>query len=492
MMGDVVQVQLCIPVGRIDAASWLKQQSPGLVADCLSECQSNYEAKLAANADHKVRQVEDECQQRLVGVKEQYEDDLARLQRAHEQLQLQVAENEAVTAARLEQQRLDHDKARQAIEAERNSIIETLNKCIDSHSEQEARHSEGEARIREELTSLVERYEESIESIRGLTSGGTKKGNVGQDLVIQTLRQMCLGTIEDVSDKAETGDMLWEYLYPDTRRMLRCLVEVKFEGANKKTGRNKLYRDIDRRLKAGQINCAIFFSLTATVANKQKLDVSMYQGIPVIFASREASDAIPAVTLVELAFRQMHQVLPLVLSETDTDDPDPKADLVSRVSERFVAYLHDLEASASVITNLEAGANSLIQQARVLRRNLERMASDIGRIQVDFDLDRPIGGQVANAAASPVVDDAQQLDWSSETGQEIMSHIHNWYDAHNADNGKKKKGYPKYKDVHHVLRRESLLWLESGPGSGEEAFQLGVAECKRATRKRRREEAQQK
>ena len=38
----------------------------------------------------------------------------------------------------------------------------------------------------------------------------------------------------------------------------------------------------------------------------------------------------------------------------------------------------------------------------------------------------------------------------------------------------------------------SLLWLESGPGSGEEAFQLGVAECKRATRKRRREEAQQK
>ena len=228
------------------------------------------------------------------------------------------------------------------------------------------------------------------------------------------------------------------------------------------------------------------------MANKQKLDVSMYQGIPVIFASREASDAIPAVTLVELAFRQMHQVLPLVLSETDTDDPDPKADLVSRVSERFVAYLHDLEASASVITNLEAGANSLIQQARVLRRNLERMASDIGRIQVDFDLDRPIGGQVANAAASPVVDDAQQLDWSSETGQEIMSHIHNWYDAHNADNGKKKKGYPKYKDVHHVLRRESLLWLESGPGSGEEAFQLGVAECKRATRKRRREEAQQK
>ena len=93
---------------------------------------------------------------------------------------------------------------------------------------------------------------------------------------------------------------------------------------------------------------------------------------------------------------------------------------------------------------------------------------------------------------TPVVDDAQQLDWSSETGQEIMSHIHNWYDAHNADNGKKKKGYPKYKDVHHVLRRESLLWLESGPGSGEEAFQLGVAECKRATRKRRREEAQQK
>ena len=42
---------------------------------------------------------------------------------------------------------------------------------------------------------------------------------------------------------------------------------------------------------------------------------------------------------MELAFRQMHQVLPLVLSETDTDDPDPKADLVSRVSERFVAYL---------------------------------------------------------------------------------------------------------------------------------------------------------
>ena len=91
MMGDVVQVQLCIPVGRIDAASWLKQQSPGLVADCLSECQSNYEAKLAANADHKVRQVEDECKQRLAGVKEQYDDDLARLQRANEQLQLQVA-----------------------------------------------------------------------------------------------------------------------------------------------------------------------------------------------------------------------------------------------------------------------------------------------------------------------------------------------------------------------------------------------------------------
>ena len=155
MMGDVVQVQLCIPVGRIDAASWLKQQSPGLVADCLSECQSNYEAKLAANADHKVRQVEDECKQRLAGVKEQYDDDLARLQRANEQLQLQVAENEAVTAARLEQQRLDHDKARQSIEAERNSIIETLNKCIESHSEQEARHSEGEARIREELTNLV-------------------------------------------------------------------------------------------------------------------------------------------------------------------------------------------------------------------------------------------------------------------------------------------------------------------------------------------------
>ena len=174
------------------------------------------------------------------------------------------------------------------------------------------------------------------------------------------------------------------------------------------------------------------------------------------------------------------------------EDPN-EASLIARVSERFLSYIHDLEANRAIIDNLEAGAHAMMEQARVLRGNLDRMAGDIGKIQADFDLDRPIAPYVDAASSSPspppvgargATGGGDTLDWTCETGQEILVHIQNWYNAHNG-----KKGYPKYKDIHRVLRRESLSWLESATGSGEEAFQRGVNECKKATRKRRRQEA---
>ena len=471
---DAVEVvQLTIPKDRVYTVDWLKLQSHTIVADCLAECRSNYEAKLAANADHRVRQVQDDCDQRLTSLKGDYDHKLNELNVISEQLRLQLAQCEGVTLTRLEQQRNDHEKVRRELVNEKNVMLEKLDKCSE-------RHSESEERMWNKITELTDRYDEST---RGLTHGGVQKGTCGQELVIQTLRQMCLGSVDDVSSKAEMGDLIWKHVYPDTRKVLNCLIEVKFEKNHMKQGRDKLYRDIDRRLKAGEINCAIFFSLTATVANKQKLDVSMYKGIPVIFASREASDVIPAITLVELAFRQMYQVLPLVVSGSE-DSEDMS--LVSQISESFVTYLHDIEVNNTIIANLEAGAHSLIEQSKILRRNLERMTGDMRRIQGDFGLDRSIVNNMKKNeenTASPVMDgtvDISDLEWESH-GNQVIEIIQNHY------NKNPKRGYPKYNQIHKYLRRDSLVWLESKTGSGDDVYEMGVDVCKRMRRESKRE-----
>lgn len=467
MDANTVFVQLPLPENKVHTADWLKQQPPHIVADCLSACQSNHEAKLSVNMEHHIQQLEEKYQQEIRQL--QYDHQLT-----EQKLGLELAEHDTSTMLKLNTQREDYETKLATLTDMIQSDKEDMKTKSKWYEEQIANNTREICASRDEYKTLVEKCEASIS---GLTSGGTKKGDIGQDFVIRTLRQMCLGTIENISNQAESADSRWEYVYPNTGSTMMCMVEVKFEDLNKKDGIRKLYRDIDRKLNAGEINCAIFFSLTATIANKQKLDMCIYRGIPVLFASREASDVIPGVTLVELAFRYMHQVFPFVTSEDNTTNTD----FVARASESFLTYLHDIEANKNIISNLESNAHSMIEQAKVLRANLDKICSDISKLQFDFDLQRavvkPTSNVPANALAASVdASSPVEADWSSDTGQEVIRHIIQAYKLK-----KGKGGYPKYNKISRLLRKETIVWLESMDPvthNGEAGFRIGVNKSK--------------
>lgn len=123
-----------------------------------------------------------------------------------------------------------------------------------------------------------------------------------------------------------------------------------------------LCRDLQAAATSDRANAGLFLSLAARCPGKPALHLTLEQGLPVLYASRDEDDATPAASLVQLAFQAMASAWPMICRQRGAG-----IELSLRAAaEQFEQILGKCEALSKHARSIERSASSLLREAKAI------------------------------------------------------------------------------------------------------------------------------
>lgn len=277
------------------------------------------------------------------------------------------------------------------------------------------------SKLSAEKEKILAQYQDFLRhsSSSGGCDSAAQLGKIGEDFVSQIHAAMNLGEWEDTSRRPEEGcaDALWTLDFSGSRKM-RALVEVKnVASIHRQKDLDKFECDCAQAVRTGSINAAILVSLRARVHGKKQIDLSLRQGIPVIYMSRAADDALPAETLVKLGFSAMASAWPLLQSNRG-EQGDAALQSASMFLDEQLVKAQRLSKS---IDDLEKQCRSLGRVSSDLKKTRDGMIKDVDCLRTQFPQLQPEWAEEEEQVVDP---------WASPEAKELIRLVISWKDEH--------------------------------------------------------------
>lgn len=282
--------------------------------------------------------------------------------------------------------------------------------------------------IHEHGTKMLEEKTNEITTIvRSLTGTTSAIGRMGEKFVSKTHARMNLGTYTDDSHNKNQGyaDGTWTLTFHSTTTLC-CIVEDKFVSELNPIKDIKKFED-DTRVGAqlGRINASMLFSLTARVPGKPRLSMDMSLGVPTIWASRDADDALPAQALVEMGFLMMAEAWPII-SKKHTDE-NSIHELVQGMANNLECQLLEYEKMDKAIKRIEDTAKVQLKQAEEMKKIQSNLIQNVDAFRMKYP------GVSSLTSMNP------QLDFWDNQGKTLMKFMQ---DYKNSVKGRYGRYYP--------------------------------------------------
>lgn len=446
---NFVSVSLSVPETRQACVSWLKQQDPYLIANYL-EGSENYHHTLAGLA---TKTHNDETCKALKKENKELMDAMARERTEH--LENTKAIRHELTE--LYNKRLEDTK--ESIQTMNDTALSVLTQKLKAATEEANRCKGNEALIEQEVTSnmenkvqkliqqlntekteaqrdrtelqrmlaasntekvaLAEKYASKLEdnlrkledNLRPFYGTSAEKGASGENFLEQTHATLELGVLEKDVGNLNTGyaDFTWQY------NECTALVENKLaEKLNSVSDIGKFKRDVHDAVNKNRINMALFISLKCRVPGKPMFSLETISGIPVLWASRAASDIMSAELMVKTAFRFMAELWSIYRQEQGTSSAEATMRRLASFVKETTAH-H--EKISKQIASLEKNSQCILRAINELKKTNELM---IEKLQ-HFD-----GGDNETqdgSSDSSTVKDTEEDFWISITGKKILTEV---------------------------------------------------------------------
>lgn len=468
------EIQLKLPADRAESAKWILQQSPDRVADVLlaseavHKClQSVHSGKVLEEAEERhaaaVAELTRLHEEELKGEREVARSNMIRAQNAAEETR-QARER----AAKDREELWAHNKTvLHEMSASHRSAIELLSKQASAMAESVKAKDDQLCQLTKKQREATELYAEQIHKLTSSFAGKPSSvGQLGEEVVRNTLHALGLGEYHDDSHKKTPGyaDGTWIYQPADAKKRLVALVEVKNASADTSTCLLSTSKDIakfleDVRAASARVSMAMLISLNKRIPNKDRITLSMETGVFTVWASRDASDSLPAVTLVEMAFRVAAETWRILssLRPSEEDQSSLLASLKAHIDGQITRFL----SIDKQIDRMVDSANSQLRAAKEMKAVQVQMLSSAQAVLLK--LPHGDGGG------------ADDDFWQEEGGKRLLAAVLDW-------KGSKGGGtrYPqKASDVNHLVG-----------AVGDECFAEAVRRAKvdeAAKRKRKKE-----
>ena len=469
-----VQIQLKLPAERADAAKWILQQSPERVADVLLISEAVHNCLQSAHSGQVLKDAEERHsaavaelnrlhEQELKGEREVAKSNMIRAQNAADETR-QARER----ATKEREEILAHSKSTlHDVSASHKSAVESLSRQVSAMAASVREKDEQICNLARKQEEATERYAEQIHRLTSSFSGKPSSvGQLGEEVVRNTLNGLGLGEYHDDSHKKTPGfaDGTWIWQPSDAKRLV-ALVEVKNASSDTSSCLLSTSKDIkkfldDVRAASGRVSMAMLISLNKRIPNKDRITLSMETGVFTVWASRDAGDSLPAVTLVEVAFRVAAETWRVVssLGQNDANQSSLLASLKAHVDGQITRFL----SLDKQIERMVDSANSQLRAAKEMKAVQVQMLTSAQAVLLKL----------------PHGDAGAENDfWQEEGGKRLLAAVLEW---------KRSKGggtrYPqKASDVNHMA------------GSvGDEFFAEAVRRAKAgeaAKRKRKKDES---
>lgn len=483
-MQETCSVILKIPKGRVGCENWIKSQPPDTVADVLSMSESVYNSvKQSAGADTVVREQnkvkEKMFQDKFNGYKELMQSQLKEKDEQMEMMRTQYSstikkrESELITEHELEVKRVYEQYSKQLeinkrLEGDSAIFKENVRKEFSKDSEirfaevekrhnlevrmlkaqletESHRNEENRVYMRQKLEEkekelksayedgakvLQEKTNEITSVIRNITGSTATVGKFGENFVSEVHAQMELGTYRDDSHIKQSGfaDGTWELKFPSADiENLVCLVDVKYGFPNKMETHLHSQKDIkkfedDTRagVNMGRINCSMLISLVRRVQGKPRVSMDTSLGVPTVWISRGADDAIPAKSLVEMGFLVLAQSWPIISKKHSITDT------VQAIARNLECQMIEYEKMEKHIHKMEDNAQLQLRNVCEMRKIQSTLIQNIHSFRIRYP-----------AIVSLPEGDSEEDFWEKE-GMELINSIKH----HKATKGRNRY-YPK-------------------------------------------------
>ena len=378
----------------------------------LAECQAALD-KYRAKEGNKVEEVRRECDEKERALQQIHEKQIDHLQAFVTDIQ---AKSDSTTNVVAEHLRAQYEGQLSDLKSVHRAQLDEVNaRLADNSSETNALKS-----------GTFERIEMLVGSLCG---NSARKGEMGEEFVKWVHDRLELGTLSRTGKIQCAGyaDFLWEHVPPDSQA-IRAIVENKYgEFVNTRRDFSKFREDVREGVEGERINGALYISLTERIAGKPRIAIEIINGVPVLWASRDASDDVGASTLVEIAFSVFTHVWPQ-LCASGSDDTDTMLKHVCEFVKRQIAEYERLESS---IKAFERSGDMIRRETTNLRKTRDSLVTSIYNFQ-----SRHLPCVVLSTVDTSLPDD-DTLD--SPLGERLLKAIR----AYLASMPSKKSRYPK-------------------------------------------------
>jgi hypothetical protein len=308
-------------------------------------------------------------------------------------LEAQFRQSQAALEAELEGARADAQRLR----SERALVETTVRQALQAEFDERqrllgAQHAGEVARLaglleeeRQSATTMVAKVDELCAALCGTSNA---RGQLGEHFVEGVHAELALGVLKNNSNQRRAGvaDATWSFTPPGADAPLAVLVEIKnvARGATA-DDLDKFERDVRAAAQCGRVHGALYLSLVGRVPGKRSLELELLHGVPVLWASRAASDDLSARSLVQLAFASLATALPL-LTAAGGGDGDATAPLLAELALHFrstLAQCHEMEPR---ITWLERTAETMRREAVLLRKSRDKLVQQVAAFETRHQL----------------------------------------------------------------------------------------------------------
>ena len=371
----------------------------------------------------------------------------------------------------MERKDAEHRRTLQQLNEERVRYESFLTAALEKRSSELADALASKDASAQRVETLVAEQHELVSRL----GGSVARGQMGERFVAGIFAKLQLGDWQDDHGVKEDGyaDALWTWQPSSTTPLLSCLVEVKYVAElHSQHDVAKFHRDLQAAASKTRANAGLFISLAKHCTGKPSLQLTMEHGMPVCYASRDEDDALPAASLVQLAFQAMATAWPLICRQRGEG-----VELTVRAAaEQLEKQLGECEILSKHIGCITRSATSLLREAKALERLRDSMVKGVEGIRMNHPSLVP---EIPDLTQSEEGDDSKEREedlWSSEGARLLMEAIRS---------AKKGARYPKEADL--ALEGEAARFLRETP----HAFVLTVERLKKdvGSRGRKRKSA---
>ena len=368
----------------------------------------------------------------------------------------------------LRQKESEHQRILEQNKEDRLKYETFLTSALEKRSAELAEAQASKDAAAQRVETLVSEHRELVARL----GGSSARGQMGERFVANIFARLQLGDWQDEHGVQEEGyaDALWTWQASPTTPVLSCIVEVKYTSAlHSQHDIAKFHRDIQTAANNNRANAGLFISLAKHYTGKPSLQLTVEHGMPILYASRDEDDALPAASLVQLAFQAMATAWPLICRQRGEG-----VELTVRAAaDQFEEQLSRCTSLSKHIGSITRSATSMLREAKALEKLRDSMIKGIEGVRMNHPSLVP---ELPELEESEEADEARPVDpWSSPGAQQFLAAIFA---------AKKGARYPKEGDV--TFEGEAACFMQAMPN----AFVLALDRLKKEASKGRKRKAE--